>query len=352
MSNMLLSPRARPQDLAGLCRRLAISLESGIDVRKILAREAEGRAPTAIRRRLIDINAAVSRGEELAAAFDASGSFFPKLFRELVHVGEETGRLDEIFRQLADHYENQVRLRREFRSSISWPLTQLGLSLAMVGFVIWISGVIGGKDLRGRDLDMLGFGLRGVPGLVTYLTVVGCCALAIVVILFSARRGVLWTRPIQRGLLLVPVAGKAFDTLALSRLAWSMHLTGEAGMPLLKSLPLCLQATQNDHYVSQTDSVLTAVRRGDSLTDAMSATGAFPARFLDVLDVGERSGRLPESMKLLASQYHEEARGATKTLVQVASWIVSFLVMAIIAYFIIRLAMFYIGTIQAAGNLR
>ncbi|MGC3969722.1 MAG: type II secretion system F family protein [Pirellulales bacterium] len=349
---MGLSPRARNVDLAGLCRRLSIGLESGIDLRKVLAREAEGRAPASLRRQIVQIRTSVDRGGSLADAFDACGTYFPSLLRELIRVGEQSGHLDAVFRQLADHYENQVRLRREFLSSISWPLTQLGLSLLLIGGVIWISGILGGKDLRGREIDVLGLGLRGTSGLLIYLTVLAFCAAALAVIVIAARRGVFWARPIQRLLLRVPVAGQAFEALAMARLAWSLHLTGESGMSLLKALPLCLQATQNDRYISQTERILTSVRRGESLTDALSATHVFPARFLDVLDVGERSGRLPEAMQRLSDQYHEEARAAIKILMQVASWLVSLTVMAVICYFIIRLAMFYIGTIQSAVNLR
>jgi type IV pilus assembly protein PilC len=349
---MLFSPRARNYDLAQLCRRLAISLESGLEVRKIFAREAAGRSPFGMRRRMQLINARVAAGGPLADAFDEVAPYFPTLFCQLVRVGEQTGRLDESFRQLAEHYEFQVRMRREFMSSITWPLTQLALSLTVVGLVIWISGMIQGKDLEGREIDILGFGLRGTSGLIDYLTILAGCAAALFFLIQAVRRGVFWARPIQRAMLLVPVAGRALETLAIGRFAWTLHVTGESGLSLLKSLPLCLQATQNDRYVSQTDSIVTAVRKGDTLTDALTATQAFPTRFLDTLDVGERSGRMPEAMKLLAGQYQDEARSAVKILMQVASWVVSILVMVLICFFIFRVASMYVGTIRSAGNLR
>ncbi len=224
-------------------------------------------------------------------------------------------------------------------------------ALTLVGLVILVSGLIGGKDLAGRDMDILGFGLRGMPGMITYFIILGCVAAAFFALFMAAATRSISKRPIQRAVLRLPVAGTALETLAVSRFAWSLHLTSESGMSLLKALPLCLQATQNDRYISQTDAILTAVRRGDTLTDALSATHAFPPRFLDVLDVGERSGRLPETMKRLTAQYQEEAQSAIKVLMQVASWAVSFLVMGLVAYFIFRMAMFYIGTIQAAGKM-
>lgn len=348
----MFSPRARNQDLAPLCRRLATSLESGIDVRKIFLREAQGRAPLSMRRRMQAISEAVASGITVADALDASGDFFPSLMRELVRVGEQTGHLDGVFLHLAEHYEHQVRMRREFMSSISWPLTQLVMALTLVGLIIWISGMLGGKDLKGNDIDLLGFGLRGTPGVITYAIILGCCAAVFFLLYQATRRGTLWLRPIQRLVMRLPAVGGALQTLAVARFAWGMHLTGESGMSLKQALPLCLRATQNDRYISQTDAILAAVRNGDPLTDALSATGVFPVRFLDAFDVGERSGRLPETMKLLSDQYQDEARRAVKVLIQVASWLVSLAVMALVVFFIFRLAIMYIGTIQSAVNMK
>jgi type II secretory pathway component PulF len=222
---MLFSPRARNRDLAQLCRRLAISLESGLEVRRIFVREAQGRSPFGMRRRMQAISDHVAAGGALAEAFDAAKPYFPTLMCELIRVGEQTGHLDEVFRHLAEHYEFQVRMRREFMSSVSWPLTQLVLSLSIIGLVIWISGFIRGKDLEGREIDILGFGLRGTSGVIEYFTILACCAGAFYFLFQAVRRGVFWARPIQRGVLLVPAAGNALQTLAISRFAWSLYLT-------------------------------------------------------------------------------------------------------------------------------
>src|SRR5688572_27174742 len=122
---MLFSARASLKELAQLSRRLATSLEAGIDARKAWSREAEGRAPPALRRRLILISDAVHAGRTVSEGLAESGSYFPTMFREMVHVGEQTGQLAEVFRQLADHYDHQVTLRRAFLAAIAWPVLQL-----------------------------------------------------------------------------------------------------------------------------------------------------------------------------------------------------------------------------------
>jgi len=297
------------------------------------------------------VSVRVAAGGTVAEALDAEGEFFPTLMRELVRVGEQTGHLDGIFRHLADHYEYQVKMRREFMSSISWPLTQLGMALLVIALVIYVSGMMNLKDFKGKDIDILGLGLRGGDGVVTYFIVLGCIGAAFFGLIQAMKRGVFWLRPVQRAVMRTPMLGTALETLAISRFAWTMHMTGESGMSLKQALPLCLAATQNDRYMRHTEAMLASVRKGETLTDTLAATEVFPERFLDVFDVGERSGRLPETMKQLTEQYQDEARSAVKVLMSIASWLVSLTVMGIVAYFILRIAMFYIGMIHSATKL-
>lgn len=294
----------------------------------------------------------MAAGGSVAEALDAEGEFFPTLMRELVRVGEQTGHLDRIFLHLAEHYEHQVKMRREFMSSISWPLMQLGMALCVIALVIWVSGMLGLKDFKGRDLDLLGLGLRGTDGVITYFVILICIGASFFVLVRALKRGVFWLRPVQRLVMRLPMLGTALETLAMSRFAWTMHMTGESGMSLKQALPLCLGATQNDRYISRTEAMLASVRKGDTLTDTLAATQVFPESFLDVFETGERAGRLPETMKHLTDQLQDEARRAVKILMQIASWGVSLVVMGILAYFIIRIALVYVGMIESATNLR
>lgn len=348
---MFFSPRAKNRELAELCRRLAISLESGIEVRKIFAREAENRSSGTMRRKMQAVHEHVSAGHSVSEGIDSTGEYFPRIFRELTRVGEQTGHLDQVFRHLAQHYEHQELLRKEFISSISWPLMQLLISLGVIGLVIWVSGLIEGKDFEGKEIDILGFGLKGVPGVLTYFHIIAWIVIAGIILWQCIRRGMLWVGPLQRAALLVPYLGTALETLAVSRFAWALHLTTESGMGLIKALPLCLQTMQNAAFTAHTAAIVGGVQRGDTLTETLAATRVFPVRFIDAVDVGERSGRLPETMELLSVQYQDEARRAIKIVMQFASWCVALAVMGFIVFFIFRIASFYVGMLQGAMQM-
>jgi type II secretory pathway component PulF len=158
----------------------------------------------------------------------------------------------------------------------------------------------------------------------------------------------LWTRPLQRALIRIPVIGRAFERIALSRLAWALHLMLNVEMDLRRMVPLALRTTGSDYYVQHTNQIVGDIARGDPLHLAFLRTGAFPAEFVDALTVAEESGRMVESMERLSNRYEEEAEVAVKTLSLAFGWFVGACVMALIVLLIFRLAGFYVGTINDA----
>jgi type IV pilus assembly protein PilC len=336
----------RIKPLAAFCRRLATALTAGLDLRTVWAREARQARGHAARQRLAIVGRAVNQGESLADALAASGDFFPPLFRELAKVGDESGHLGEVFAQLAEHYETQVQLRRAFLGAIAWPVFQLTAAVAIVGFLIWITGVIG--QMTGTPVDILGFGLVGDRGLAIYLAVVATAAGLLAAAIRAANRGLLWVAPLQRFVLRVPMLGPALRTLALARLAWSMSVTMTAGMELRRALRLSLNSTHSARFRDQIGPIDASIADGNSIYEAFLHTGCFPQDFLDCLHVGEQSGELVESMALLSRQYQEQARAACATLTMLAGWAVWALVALVIIALIFRLFMFYLGAINAA----
>ncbi|HWC89682.1 MAG TPA: type II secretion system F family protein [Pirellulales bacterium] len=345
---MILSDRIGQRDLAQLCLRLATALESGVEARRVFTREATGRAPAAVRMQLERVREAVATGYSLQDALALTGNFFPPFFHEMVAVGEQTGHAAEIFRHLAEHYDHQVRLKRAFLQAITWPMVQLAAALGIVAILIWVMGFINARNPRGQPIDILGFGLIGTPGLLRYAALLAGVALVLVALYECTRRGMFWTGPIERAVLRVPVLGPALRTLALARLAWSLQLTYGVGMDLQRALELSLRSTQNRYYTDHCEDVVRSMRRGQQISEALAATGVFPPEFLDAIEVGETSGRLPETMATLSAQYQDRAQRALESLGVVAGFLVWAAVAALITLLIFRIFSFYISQLEQA----
>lgn len=327
-----------------------MSLSAGVDVRSVWSREA-GAARGIGRSHLADINDGVQRGESVSDSLGQTGKYFPELFREMVKVGEESGHLAEVFDRLAEHYEHQVRLRRALLGSLAWPFIELLLALLVVGILIYVMGAV--PQLAQAKIDMLGFGLTGTEGLLTYLGFLGFVAVGLFIIYRATVRGVLWVAPIQRLLMWVPQLGKALETFAMARLAWAMHVTLNSGMDLRRALRLSLRNTHNVRYTQHIDQVLSAVRSGREVHEALAETRSFPVHFVEAVQVGEESGQLVESMANLARQYQDEARTAMTILSVLFGVAVMALIAALIIFLIFRIFVnAYLGPINDALNMR
>ena len=340
-------PRIKLKNLSGLCRRLAITLSSGIEVRRVFQREAEDAKSPDVRARMTEVSDAVARGESVTDSMALAGDYFPALFHDMVAVGEHTGNLAEVFRHLSEHYDEQMRLRRTFLSNITGPILQLVAALAVIGGLILLMGILP-TGPSGKPNDILGFGLVGMSGLIQFALYI-VFFIGVGWFIFQAtRRGLAWTVPLQKNVLRIPQLGKAIATISLAQMAWTMELTMESGMDVLKAIPLWFRSTRNAFYIEHTDEVVRKVRGGKEIHESLAETGAFPSDFLASVEVGEQSGRLPEAMKSLSRDYHEQAQLAIKTLTMIAGRCVWGLVAAMIIFMIFRIFSSYVGALNEA----
>ncbi len=343
---MFFSSRIRLKPLAQLCHRLATATSAGLDDRRIWNDEAK-RGSRSQRSHLRMISEQLDRGISISDALSATGEFFPPLFRQMAIVGETSGQHGQTYKRLAQYYERTLAARRAFFGKLAWPAFQLGMALAVIGLLIWIMGMLPiNTGPKGIQVDMLGWGLVGTRGLVTYGNILVMIGVGLLLLWQAARRRMRWTRRLQSAALRIPVLGPALKTLALSRFTWAMHLVLDTPMDLRRALPLALETTGNDHYARHGAIVAQRIEQGEEIHTALAATGVFPTDLLDAVAVGEQSGSLVESMSRLSHDYQERAALAIGVLAQIAGYVVWLLVAGFIIMMIFRLFSFYTGQIE------
>jgi type IV pilus assembly protein PilC len=334
---MLGSPQIRWTALAQLCRRLGTALGAGVDVRRVLEREAQTGKPWQ-KRQLSQVRDAVARGDALGEAFASTGNYFPRFFLEMLNVGEQTGKLDHILPQLATYYEHLVQLRRVFLIGIAWPAIQLVMAIGVIALLILVLGFV--ASMTGEETDILGFGLVGVRGLVRYFLGLGVLAAAGLLAYRLCTRGPV-AHFLGQALMRVPGLGTNLRMMSLARLAWSLGLALDSGADARQSLRLSLSSTGNSYYHQHVDTVDLLVRGGKEIHEALRQTNAFPVEFLDAVEVGELSGRLSETLLKLASDYRDRAKATMTGVTLFATIAVWGFVGALLIFLIFRIAGYY-----------
>lgn len=342
---MAFSSRLPLSDLIDLCRLLRHYLGGGLtvmDVFRRLANKGSARMRPVAQR----IAAALSRGDSLGDALRRESASFPPLLVALGEVGEQTGMLPEVFTELAEHFTQQQKLRRQFISRITWPVTQFVLAVLVLSGLILILGSLKRRE-GGEAYDPLGFGLSGGSGALTFLGIIFGTLFVLAGLYFLGRQ-LLRQGGMDDWLLRLPAVGPCLQALALGRFCMALRLTTETGMSIQRAMRLSLQATGNSAFAARSPRVESSLRAGQELTEALTVSGLFPKDFLESLAVGEESGQLDDVLRHQGKHFHEEAGRHLATLTSVLAAGVWLLVAGLIIFAIFRLFSSYLGALNSA----
>ena len=331
-------PQAMVAEMLG---RLSVALASGIDLRRAWQMEV-ARVPVGWRPRMELVTRSLAEGNALAESLAAAGNTFSPLVRGMVAVGDRTGHEAETLRELSHAIQRSVRTASELRRSLAGPAFQLAVAIAVVGFLIFMAGMM--------SHDILQIGLRGTRGLVIYLA---CVAGVAVVARLLFRWAVAdWRRHgvVRFVVDRIPVIGPASRAAEVAAWCRAASLASGAGLDVGRLLKLASSVAPG--LAVDTATVEDRLRSGATLALALDQTGRFPLRLLETIAVGEATGNTSEVLDRLAGQFDDEARAGFEAAARGAGFLVWAAVAGLIALIVFRIFSSYIGAIQnAAGGL-
>lgn len=324
-------------------------LHAGVAIQRAFDTVARKTSHAPTRRALEQVALAITQGDDVSSALRSQAGCFPDLFIDLVDVAEQTGSLPEVLAGLAAHYDNLVNLRRTFLSSIAWPIIQLFGAIFVVALLIWVLGIVGqmgGARPGEKPLDMLGWGLVGPTGAVLWLTLSFGTLGALVGGYFAAARLFRKQRFLDGLLMRIPIVGTCMRAFAIARFSWAYALTQQSGMLILTSLEASLRATGNGVFVASAPQVCDLVNAGEDLSTALASAPLFPDDYLQMVQVAETSGTVPEMLQHLSPQFEDQARRSLKALAELMGWVVWGLVALLIVFIVFSIFLRYVGMIN------
>jgi type IV pilus assembly protein PilC len=326
--------------LANVCRSLSTSLSAGVPILKAFDL-ASRKAPGQLGRMLADVVTSLKTGEDVTSSLRAHGEAFPPLMVDMLSVGEQSGALPEVLKSLAQHYENTLRLKRDFIGQMIGPVIRLVAAVHIIALLIYILGMVGDGQT-----DMLGWGLLGTSGVMVWLggwyigTVAAIIGYKVITSSLSGKF------VLHRLLMAIPVVGGCMRDFAIARFSWAFALTQEAGLPVDESLEASLKATANGVFINAKTQIVGDVMSGETLTSAFDRSGLFPAEYVQIVEVGETSGTVPETLDRLSPQFEDKARRSLRALAEALGWLVWIIVAGFIIFVIFTIALQYIGMIN------
>lgn len=333
--------------LVNWCRTLKHSVGAGLDVVRIF-RSLGKSGPFALRPTADNIAAALADGESLGDALEPHRNRFPPLFVEMVAVGEKAGQLEEAFRELENYYETTMRVQRNFRSQLIYPLIQYVLAVLVISGFLYIYAMLV-TPKTGMSAGVFGF--SGTGGAIGFLVFgFGLLGLLFFVAKMSAD-SVRWRSRMEGAALILPAWGPALLNFALQRFALALRMTHEAGLRTERVLGYCFRASSNSAFQNREAAAVAVAKQGGELHEALAACRApFPDEFIQSVMVAEESGQISEVMERLAEQYREEGERRLKEAAQYTSYAIYGLVCLMIMFAIFSIGSMYVGTINSAAS--
>ena len=261
------------------------------------------------KRVLREVVSSLERGNTLADSLAQHPKVFNELFISLVNVGENTGRLDLAFADLARYIEVERTTAKQLKSATRYPMFVLA---AMAGAIAVITVFVipafsGVFDRLGADLPWQTRALIATSEFAVsfWPAILGWSIVAYGAFRFwsqSQRGGIQWDRIRVN----IPLVGSIFERIALARFAKTFAIMGRSGVPVVRALSIVSEVVGNKHIGSKIIDMGTGVSRGESLYLTAQRSNIFLPLVLQMIAVGEESGNLPDLLDEVSDFYDGE----------------------------------------------
>jgi type IV pilus assembly protein PilC len=321
---MILPTRRPLPALLQWCRTIKHGLYVGLPMPRVFRQQAKS-GPPALRDTARKIAEMLDDGESLTAAMNANRDRFPPLMLELVNVGEQGGRLTEVFGELEQYFETVIDARKTFLRALIWPGITYGMAIITLAALVFVLGMIAPP---GATKGPLGLGLSGPSG-AAFILIAGVGVALFGAAVYHVMNESDDFKSVVEGFVLpIPGLGGCVRAFALHRFSLGFQITSEAGMRADRALKLSLKATNNRAYAKNADRASRMAKDGEPISEIVESCGAhlFPPDFVETVRMGEETGQLPEVMKKQAEMLAREAAWKAKLFAQIAGMVVYFLI--------------------------
>jgi general secretion pathway protein F len=257
-------------------------------------------------------------GQSLAQSLAANEHFFPPLYIAMVRAGEASGMLPAVLDRLVEFEEFSAELRGYLLSALIYPMLLLsvgGVAIAfLLGFVVPRFAQI--FEEAGKELPLPTQILMDVS--LAFRNYGWLAALIIVAAILLVGR---WVRTESGRLrwdewrLKAPLLGDVSLKLEIARFAKTMGTLLAQAVPIISALRLTREVLSNRRVAAAVEPLIQGIKRGQGLATPLAETGLFPVLAVQLMTLGEQTGKLDSMLLELAAIYDREVRVATKRLV-------------------------------------
>jgi type IV pilus assembly protein PilC len=341
-----------PNDLLLFTRQLATMIDAGLPLVQcldILASQTENKAFSKI---LYSVKSSVESGSSFSDALRKHPKVFDQLYMNLVAAGEVGGILDTILLRLTTYIEKAVKLRRQVKGALVYPVTILVVALGVVAVML-------GKVIPTFQNMYSSFSGAQLPAPTQFVINLSAGFRNYWYIYFGVTVGVVMSlswmlsnekgrRIFDAGILRVPVIGPMLRKVAVARFTRTLGTLLSSGVPILDALEICARTAGNKTIERAIEHTRQGVSEGKDVATPLATTRAFPSMVVEMIGVGEQTGTLDQMLQKIADFYEEEVDVAVGALTKAIEPAMMAFLGVVVGGLLIAM---YLPVFELAGNV-
>lgn len=257
-----------------------------------------------------EILTSVESGKTLFESFSAHPEVFNGVYIALIRAGEASGTLDMALKRLADQEEKDASMLSKIKGALVYPAIILVVIIAVLAFMMIavVPQVKGLYEDMGEELPGLTQTLVNITDFFGTFWWLVLIVLAVVIgsIVFFIKQTPAGHRMMDSFKIHVPIFGGLFRKLYVSRFARTAEMMLATGVPMLDSVRIAIDATNNDVIEAEYSKSLEIIKGGKALSEALKEREYMLPLVPQMASIGEESGKIDEMLGKAAAVYENE----------------------------------------------
>ncbi|MFQ5543574.1 MAG: type II secretion system F family protein [Nitrospiria bacterium] len=311
------SKKIKDKDIVIFTRQFATMIDAGLPLvqcLEILSAQTENEV---LAKAVGEVRIDVEGGSTYADALRKHPKVFDELYVNMVAAGEAGGILDVILNRLAKHIEKAMKLKKQIKSAMVYPITILSVAvIVIIVLMVWVIPIFAkmftdfGGELPGLTqlvIDISHF----MQNNILYMAI----ATAIGVHLFKRYyRTVNGRYRIDKFALKIPVVGSLIQKAGIAKFTRTLGTLVASGVPILEGLGIVAKTSGNKVIESALVNARQSISEGKTIADPLGKEKVFPPMVVQMIAVGETTGAIDTMLSKIADFYDDEVDSAVATL--------------------------------------
>lgn len=292
---------------AELLSNISLMIKSGVNLTNALEEASSGAEIPEIGDDIYEMISMIQSGAVFSEAAISFPHIFPPTIIHLIKIGEETGKLDQMLDNAANHLKNIEKIVSDTKQALMYPAFVFLAMLILVFF--WFYYVIPQILNLFKEMDVtlpaITLFLLGLSDFIrSNIFIIIALIIATPIVFVAARKNFQPFKTVTDKLLIkLPIAGTIITASSLAYISEYLSLLLNSGIDILNSLTILHQSVGNELYKNKILDIKEGILKGHGVTESFTETEIFPSFVTRMIGVGELSGTLTEQLDHIAEEY-------------------------------------------------